>query len=264
MLSREQLQKLQERVNWSLVATAFVENVPTVCERFNSQEFQTERARLFIHNFTRYSKRAFFFAKKLIESIAVYFDDDYARKHVEAFRGLGYPVKENLNAVPVDDDIFFYFDALIFSSKSLFDKNIYKGFRSLHHKSHEIAEPLLDMYKRDFDIKILNTIRNEVVHLDFVGSSFTSHAVVECDESPVRIKIESMFKKKDTGEVLDLLDLFRIILQCTSDFFLASASVIIHHYFMLLGPPIKNLGLHSGGIIVRLSDFDIIDFDVPK
>ncbi len=264
-MTEKDIDLISKEIVKSIVATQFVETVPIYCEKFQSNEsFQSRETKLFIHNFMRYNRRTFYYARNLLNKLSQYFDAGYVSNLIKTLKRFGYPYDEEDRFIPIDDEIFFDYDAFIFSSKSAFDKRLTKGVSLLYNRSYEIFRPLIDDYSKKFVKPILDRIRNEIVHLNLMGSSYSSHAQVSRDNGSVEFRIMSTFYSKDDSEVLDLLKLFMVIFENVKNYFWQVSAIILHHYFSIIGLPIRNVGIESNNCVVRLSDFEIPEYSIPK
>jgi len=158
--------------------------------------------------------------------------------------------------VPIDDEVFFDFDAFVFSAKSIFSGTILEASKSLHDEVQPLFREMASRAKRELLDPMLDVIRNAVVHLNNVGSGFGSTAMLTNAGDSWKVEIRTAFHTTD-GRDVELIALFLYLLGKTSGFVMEALGLLLLHVFLKFGKPTRNVGYVSGGVEVRLSDFRI-------
>jgi hypothetical protein len=199
-------------------------------------------AEILIHVFCRHSLRTIYYASNFLNNLLNLSTYEIAVEHGKTVM------------VPIPDDIYFDFDAFIFSAKSIFSGTIVGKAKVLHKDVSPLFVTLASRAKKEFIDPLLNRIRNEVVHL--YGSSIGSLAKLTNQGDRWTVEIATAFYTVNNREV-ELISLFFHVLGKTTTLVMDILGLFLLHIFKKFGTPDKDFGYVSGGVEVRLSDYNI-------
>lgn len=202
---------------------------PNTPKQFDIDEVQKMKL-----NFSRHSKRTMYYAVNFLE------------KYTEAVRGLIPEVSIGRRMVPISDDVFFDFDAFVFSAKSIVEGNILRGAKRLHP---DVRTPFMTFSKekfKDFIQTRLRPIRDEVVHLNNFGTAIGSFVHINEDHK--------FFFHTEYSPDVDLIGLFADILANMSDIIVTISRYIILHECYLWGFPRDGETFKYGDHCIKISD----------
>ncbi len=228
---------------------AGVEAIPSIsiaCPNYPA-EHQVTQAESLINVFCRHSLRALYYSDNFLTHM----------KRLAAFP-LRTPGMGETVGVPVQDEIFFDFDAFVFGVDSLFSGSILKRSRALDRHVVPVFRDMAERAKRDFVDPYLKVVRNEVVHLNAYGSNLGSFARLTNRGNNWGVHVLTTFRTADGAE-LDLIALFFRIYDQTTIFTWQILGIFLLHMFLSYGKPTRDVGYVSDGAEVRLSNFPIPD-----
>jgi len=156
-----------------------------------------------------------------------------------------FSAEEILTIIP--DNVFFDFDAFLFSCKSIVEGNIIKRAKGLHHN---VRKEFMAYSKKVFETFIktyLTRLRDEVVHINNFGSAIGSMAHIK--------KGQIMIRAFDYSEEMELKKIFMTVLIFISDIIKNVAKFIMLHECYLFGFPTKDLKFVTGFGEYKVSDF---------
>jgi len=226
---------------------AAIKAIPSLsiqCPNYPSELALTEAEKL-INVFCRNSLRTLYYAKNFLTNLL----------NLQCVQLKPAAIGETIG-VPVQDDIFFDFDAFVFSAKSIFSQDILKKSQTLHKDAAVPFRRLALEAKRNFIDPILNNVRNEVVHLNVYGSSIGSFVRLTNLGDRWAVRILTTFYTAD-GKEIDLIDLFLRIFNPTRDLIMQILGAFLLHLFRTFGKPERNAGYVSDGAEIRIADFPI-------
>lgn len=226
-------------------AVFFLQNAFINCPKFPKDGYILSNAEILIFMFSRYTLRMLCYAEKFLSSI---------NKVKSNFR---FPdTKDNTIMTPVDDAIYFHFDAFIFSCKSICERNMIDRAQGLHPKVKPLFEKKAKELYDNFIKPILQDIRDEVVHLNYFGSSTGSIAEVTKTDTDIDMKFKTAFYLLH-GKDIELIDTFNMIFQNMEKLFIDISGLLLLHLFYKFGLPEKNITVNATGIPVDYSYFKI-------
>lgn len=108
----------------------------------------------------------------------------------------------------------------------------------------------------------LSTIRNEVVHYDYSGSTSAYAASIHDTSEGWDISIESNFTIRGKAERADLLLLFSELTEGTLLYIGSIMGIILGSYYQAFGQPTTDQGFEWDNYSIKLSDFEVVNLDV--
>lgn len=191
----------------------------------------------------RYSLRMLYHAKNFIKNLL-----EFAKKHDEK-------ISENGTiGFPIDLDIYFEFDAFLYSSKSLFEKNMLTNGKIYFSNEQKIK--FIEIAKeahKNFIYNFLKPFRDEAVHLNYLGTSISQVALVECDHGRKNIILHSTFRIN--GRELNLLEVFETLFSLNNEVLKKIILLVIKEYITRYGMPKKlDVEYHVGQTKFKISD----------
>ena len=217
--------------------------LPVMCPNY-PKERACDGFDRFILVFSRSLKRYCYFLKLLLNTI----DSETSKIIDKDFNN-----EQEFMSV-ISDDIFFIFDAYLFSCKSLFEKNIYLSNNNI---SGDLATKLVVIgkdYNKGLFHKILGFMRNEVTHVNAYGSSIGSMIHIKNTASELNYSIPTEFtddKNKRLCLIVISSNIWQLAQPIISDIFDIICTETIRRY----GVPSKDTEYHWGESSVKLSDF---------
>jgi hypothetical protein len=187
-------------------------------------------------NFCRYTKRSMYYAENFMKTLGKIENDLKTR----------YDFKSELMTV-ISDDIYFDFDAFIFSCKSIVEGKIMersKGFHSsVKNDFNNYAKSTFNRFVKSY----LTPLRNEVVHLNNFGSAIGSMAWIKNNKLHIRAF--------DYSDDLELQKVFTTILTEMTSIINKVSVYIMLHECELWGFPEKDITFSTGYNEYKISDF---------
>ena len=188
-------------------------------------------------NFCRYTKRTMYYAESFIEHLNK-IEIDLRTYHND---------KGNTFMAMIPDDIFFDFDAFVFSCKSIVEGNMMarsKGFHpSVKNAFNEYAESTFHRFVKSY----LTPLRDEVVHLNNFGSAISSMAGIKNDKLHIRA-----FNYTDDFELQKVFE--TILIEMTSIIKNVAVFIMLHEC-NLWGFPKKDTTFSTGYSNYKISDY---------
>lgn len=262
VVNRLQVHTLLEKTGKWYAAAAFLGSVPIYCRDYEKSSFQSEAARRAIANFVWCSKRALYFCRQTLLSIEECLDDNY----IHFFRENIIPITPNSSIypdnIPYGETVVFNFDAFVFAVRTLFEKHFVRTLNFLEGDSYEYVERLASLYHEQLVKPGLLTIRNEVVHYNYSGSTSAYTGSIKETAEGWDISIESNFVIKGRSSRADLLILFSQLSEGAILYISGILGIIVGSYYQTFGPPVKDQGFQWNDYSVKLSDFEVPNFDV--
>lgn len=199
-----------------------------------------------ISNICRYSKRTLYYANKFIDSL------------YSVLTELEISDKNKLPVMTtIKDDIFFEFDAFVFSLKSLTEENIVNNAKKLDKESLKAFKIFSSLHFNNFVKPFLIPIRNEVTHLNNFGTAIGSLISISKEQ---KVSIRCNYKNID-GKDLDLIQIFNLFIEKTFDLIDNLLGIFIHHNFVRWGIPDNDIYYCNYNLKVNHKDFRIPNFD---
>ncbi len=192
----------------------------------------------------RYSLRMLYHAKNFIK-ILLEFVKMYSDK-----------IPENGTiGIPIDLDIYFEFDAFLYSSKSVFEKNILTKGRSYFSKEQKtIFLKIAKVAHQNFISNFSTKFRDEAVHLNYLGTSISQVAFMEGLQGRKNITLHSTFPKN--GQELNLLEVFETLFSLSNEVLRQIVLLVIKEYIARYGMPKRlDVEYHVGHSIFKAGDF---------
>jgi hypothetical protein len=202
---------------------------------------------ILILNTNRYSKRMFYFCERFLKILS------------ETISKI-YPSENRSLSVRIDDDIFFDFDAFIFSCKSIFEESAIKRAKKFKPKIRSMFEELTNETYLKFIKPYLLNIRNEVVHLNNFGTAIGSFIQINVKDHKYGFKLKCNYKD-NSGNELDLISIFFYILDNFINVIQKLLGIYLLHYIETWGTPENNIELNIFGQEISFNDFNIPGFD---
>lgn len=199
-----------------------------------------------ISNICRYSKRTLYYAQNFNNNLNLICNDLSNRVTKQ----------DTTISTNIKDDIFFDFDAFIFSFKSITEETIGIKSKGLDNCSKKEFKKISKFYLEDFIKPYLIPVRNEVVHLNNYGTSFGSIACINQDN---RLSIKCNYKLND--KKIDLIELFIFFFNNILKIIDSLLGVYIHYNFTRWGIPTKDIFYNSNGCMVNHKSFNIPGYD---
>jgi hypothetical protein len=260
-MNEKQVKALLDDTGKAFAKATFMTYVPTYCSSYTTTLAEADQSRRAIENFLRCIKRALYFCRQTLFSIQECLDDD----QIGLFRNKFFSVDGRRlweQHVPYAETVVFNFDAFTFSVRTLFEKRLVKSLMSLHGDSYEYVEKLASLYYGTLVKPGLLTIRNEVVHYNFSGSTSAYAASLKRTSEGWDISIESNFIVKGRSQPVDLLLLFIELTRGTLLYVEAMMGIMLGSHYLSFGPPPTDQGFQWDAYTVKLSDFEVPNFDV--
>lgn len=242
-ISKEQIEKALCDLLRLRVAINAIPSIRIQCPN-HPREYTASEADQLILVFCRHSLRTLYYAKNVLDHLL----------NLEAIQDdadIGHVI-----VVPVRDEVFFDFDAFVFSAKSIFSQTMLKRADALHKDAAATFRQLAFQAKRNLIDPLLNNVRNEIVHLNVYGSSIGSVAMLTNLGDRWGVQIFTTFYTGD-GKEVDLIELFLQIFNPTQQLIMQILSVFLVHLFKNYGKPEKDLRYVSDGGEIRLSDYPV-------
>ncbi len=192
----------------------------------------------------RYSLRMLYHAKNFIKNLL-----EFVKNHNEQ-------IPENGTiGFPIGLDIYFEFDAFLYSSKSLFEKNMLtKGQRYFSKAQKTIFLEIAKEAHKNFISNFLTKFRDEAVHLNYLGTSISQVALVTSDHGRKNITLHSTFQKN--GQELNLLEVFTTLFSLNNEVLKQIFLLVIKEYINRYGMPKKSdMEYHVGHSKFKIGDF---------
>jgi len=261
-MTEKDVDKLLVETGRCFTSATFLESIPLYCKGFKSTKFQSNEAYIAIGNFIQCSKKTLYFSRQALFSLKECFNEDY----IGFFRNNLIPLTPNSNInrsrIPYAEEIIFNFDAFTFSAKTILEKHFVQSLKSLEGDSYEYVEKLYSLFLEQFLKPGLSTIRNEIVHHNFSGSTSDYTASIRKTDSGWDMSINSNFIIKGHKEPADLLMLLSELTDGIMIYINGILAVIVGSYYQAIGPPIKDQGFQWKNYNVKLSDFEVPNYDV--
>ena len=188
-------------------------------------------------NFCRYTKRIMYFASNFLRKYDRISDEIKERNN---------PSNEPYITM-VTDDIFFEFDAFLFSCKSIVEGNSIKKAKGMNP---HVYKEYLNFSKMAFETFIktyLNPLRDEVVHINNFGSAMGSSVKVE--------EGKLFFRAFNYSDNMELRGVFDTILENMSTIIRSVATFFMQNDCLTHGYPLKDISFKSYGENFKISDF---------
>lgn len=173
-------------------------------------------------------------------------------------------IKDKENKVPRNDtigfqigpEVYFEFDAFLYSCKSILEGNMKdkgKLYFSKNRKSR-FTQFALTAYQ-EFVSDFLTPLRNEAVHLNYLGTSISQMIFITDCDGEKKIKLHSTFKTS-SGQELNLIEIFTSLFQLSNDVLNKIILLVIEETIDKLGMP-KDLDTkyHVGHSVFKIRDF---------
>lgn len=193
----------------------------------------------------RYSLRMLYHAKNFITKVLQFVKD--SENKVPQNNTIGFQI---------GPEVYFEFDAFLYSCKSIFEENIKnKGvlYFSKDRKSGfmQLARTAYQRFVSNF----LSILRNEAVHLNYLGTSISQMILVTDRDGEKEIKLHTTFKTSN-GQELNLMEIFVTLFQLSNDVIKKIIMLVIKETIDKLGMP-KDLDneYHIGHSVFRIRDF---------
>ncbi len=192
----------------------------------------------------RYSLRMLYHAKNFINNLL-----EFVKKHNDK-------IPENSTiGIPIGLDIYFEFDAFLYSSKSIFEKNMLTKGQSYFSKEQKTN--FLKIAKaahQNFISNFLAKFRDEAVHLNYLGTSISQVAFVTSEQGRKNITLHSTFRKN--GQELNLLEVFATLFSLNNEVLKQIVLLVIKEYIDRYGMPKRlDIEYHVGHSKFKLGDF---------
>ena len=197
-----------------------------------------------IANTNRYSRRLLYFARNILNKL-----NDLIEK-------LDFNNENNQYIVPVRDDIFFEFDAFIFSCKSILEGSTIEKAKKFDPITKKYFDVLAKKSLETFIKPFLKPLRDEIVHLNNYGTAIGSLLFIEKKENSLVIKLKTNFYKNNKDDI-DLIYLFFHIFDNIIEIINKLLGIFIHHYFISWGVPKRNIKYNNLNLEINFDDFDI-------
>lgn len=156
----------------------------------------------------------------------------------------------------IGPEVYFEFDAFLYSCKSIFEENIkIKGSQYFSkERKKEFLQIAQDAYQK-FVSKILTKLRNEAVHLNYFGTSISQMMLVTDHQGERTIILHTTFKDAN-NEDLNLMQLFVTLLQLSNDVVQKIIRLVIKEVIDGFGVPnYLSTEYHLGHSIFKIGDF---------
>lgn len=236
-----------EIINHNISIADILSTFFSSCPNFPN-EYTYDDVDILRENFCRGTKRAMYFARNYINEL------EKIEEQIERIAPLSI---DSTSMAHIEDNIFFEFDAFVFSCKSILEENMLKRAEKLNPI---IKSDYLKYSKNVYDKFIKNylaPLRNEIAHLNNSGSSSASTVRVKNGKSEI-------LSFKNFGG-LDLREVFEKIFININQIIRDITSFLIHHECLKFGFPDKNIGFStkSNGII-KIKDIINFDMEIAK
>jgi hypothetical protein len=142
----------------------------------------------------RYSLRMLYHAKNFVNKILKILKDNESK--IQHNNTIGFQI---------GPEVYFEFDAFLYSCKSIFEKNIKNnGLQYFtQNRKKAFSQIAQDAYQK-FVSKTLSTLRNEAVHLNYFGTSVSQVILITDHEGEKTVKLHTTFKDVN-GQELNLI-----------------------------------------------------------
>ncbi|MBL6447624.1 hypothetical protein JMN32_15000 [Fulvivirga sp. 29W222] len=230
----------KELIRYNIGLSIFVQSFVLSCPN-HPKEHQLATIDQLKYNYCRYTKRTMYYAENFVMNLESI--NDKLSKHPD------FSTKEFITAIP--DNIFFDFDAFLFSCKSLVEGKVIERGKEFHS---QVLNKFMKYSKKTFNQFIqtyLNPLRDEVVHLNNFGSAIGS--MVHIKDGDI------MIKAFDYSDEMELQKVFNEILTNMSDIIKNLAQFIVLHECHHFGFPTKDSKFSTGYGDFQISDFVEID-----
>jgi hypothetical protein len=238
------MDKIKNQIGMVEAKAAYLSScLPVMCPNY-PKERACDGFDRFVLVFSRSLKRYCYFLKMLLNKI-----DTETSKFTDKDLNNG----QDFMSV-ISDDIFFIFDAYLFSCKGIFEKNIY---RSNNNISDDLAKKLAEIgqeHKSQSLFKMLRIMRNEVAHLNAYGSGIGSSIHIKSVANESNFSIPTEFTDEN-NERLCLISISTNIWQLVHSIISDIFNIIFTETIRRYGIPRNDSEYHCGELSVRLSDF---------
>jgi hypothetical protein len=147
----------------------------------------------------------------------------------------------------ISDNIFFDFDAFLFSCKSIVEGKVMQRAKGLHDK---VRKEFMTYSKNAFETFIKNyltPLRDEVVHINNFGSAIGSMVHIKNGQI--------MIRAFDYSEEMELKRIFTTVLTYMNDIIKNVAQFIMLHECYLFGFPTKDIKFVTSFGEYKVSDY---------
>lgn len=195
--------------------------------------------------FQRYSLRMLYHAKNFINKVLTILKDNESK--IQHNNSIGFQI---------GPEVYFEFDAFLYSCKSIFEKNIKdKGSQYFSKDRKNAFSQIAQEAYQKFVPKTLSSLRNEAVHLNYFGTSISQMILITDREGEKTVKLHSTFIN-DNGQELNLMDLFINLLQLSNDVVQKIITLVIEEIISKFGAP-NNLTTqyNVGKSVFKIEDF---------
>ncbi len=125
--------------------------------------------------------------------------------------------KNNTTGLQIGLEVYFEFDAFLYSCKSIFEQNIQKqGLLYFSDDRKSTFEKISQSAYERFISNFLRPLRNEAVHLNYLGTSISQIIFITDGEGKKEIRLHTTFKDKN-GQELNLMEIFIALFQLSND-----------------------------------------------
>lgn len=214
----------------------FLQTFVTNCPNCPSTHTLTD-IDIFKINFCRYTKRAMYYAENFVSNLIKVERDLRSR----------YDFERSDFATIIPDDIFFDFDAFVFSCKSIMEGKIMERSKGFHPSVKDTFCKYARLTFDRFVTSYLTPLRDEVVHLNRFGSAAASMAWIRNSKLHIRAF--------DYSDNFELQRVFEKILVEMSSIINRVTVFIIRHECCLWGFPQQDAVLST-----KYGDFKVSDF----
>ncbi|MFC1770039.1 hypothetical protein ACFLZI_03185 [Nitrospirota bacterium] len=172
--------------------------------------------------------------------------------------------ESNIDKVPVNDklgfqigpNIYFEFDAFLYSCKSIFEENILNKGKQYFRDDRKAR--FIEIAKASHDGFIKNMLldfRNEAVHLEYWGTSISQVILIGNRDGKIDLHLHSTFKNA-SGDEFNLIDVFMRLCSESCRVLRDIFTLVIKEMISKHGTPNKiDIKLHSGSSIFKIKDF---------
>jgi len=162
--------------------------------------------------------------------------------------------------IAISDDLFFDFDAFVIACKSVMEGKVVDRAKALHPSVKGVFDQIAKDAKANLIDRHILPIRNEVTHLNLLGTSIGSMAFLKRESNVIKIRLRTNFVTSLGREPIELSELFDFILSGFMSICWRIAGVFIAHYFLKYGAPSTNKHFNYDGSTISLSEIEIPGF----
>lgn len=261
-------QSLLLAININKAKISALSHLFSFCPNFPKAEYRLTETDMTIHTFTRHLLRVYYHSTNFINFISK-IHTEILKQHrpASALNNQSSNLSEKENSsesfgTMVSDDIFFEFDAFIYSSKSIFEGKMHKRLKNIFKTDaseyNELSERIFSSTIRP----VLMFIRNEVVHLNRFGTSFGSMAHVEKTDNGWKISLPSNYSMN--GKQADLIELFLLIFDNINRFVGEIITMLSETIYAEFGMPEKEINFNCGNVSVKIPSFEYSIIPFPN